>query len=254
MPTARGRGDALAPFRLLARLAAVLVAVLLLGPLAGCGVGAQERNEPAPLPEVLPTPPRPPGSGGGEDLVVYLVSGASLSPVRRAVPERRPQDAVDQLLAGPTRAEVLSGLRTALSPQHLSVLTGPDPGGTVTVTVTRGFTGIGRGNQLLATAQVVFTVTELPGVQAVRVTADGSPVEVPTDEGLSAEPVGREDYASVAAPDRSSTPSPSGGEPSGGEPSGSEPSGGEPSGGNPSTAPPAAPSTPGRRRRDVTGP
>lgn len=197
MPTARGRGDALAPSRLLVRLAAVLVAVLL-GALAGCGVRAQDRGEPAPLPEALPAPPRPPGSGGGEDLVVYLVSGASLSPVRRAAPERRPQDAVDQLLAGPTRSEVVSGLRTALSPQHLSVLTGPDHGGTVTVTVTRGFTGIGGGNQLLAVAQVVWTVTQFPRVDDVLFVFEGSLVAVPTDEGLTDRPVDRADYASVA--------------------------------------------------------
>ena len=98
------------------------MAALLLGLLAGCGVG----------------------------LLVHLVSGTHLSPVRRVVPEQRPQDAVDQLLAGPTRAEVLSGLRTALSPQHLSVLT-----------------GIGGGNQLLAVAQVAWTVTQFPRVDDV---------------------------------------------------------------------------------------
>jgi spore germination protein GerM len=70
----------------------------------------------------------------------------------------------------------------------------------VTVAVSREFTEVAGGNQLLATAQVVFTVTEVPGVAAVRVTADGSPVEVPTDAGLTDEPVRREDYASVAGP------------------------------------------------------
>ena len=194
MPTARGRGDAAAPFRLLT----LLLAGVLLGLLAGWGVGAQGRSEPGPLPGALPTPPRPPGSGSGADLVVYLVSGTSLAPVRRAVPERRPQDAVDQLLAGPTRGEVVSGLRTALSPQHLSVLTGPDHGGTVTVTVTRGFTGIGGGNQLLAVAQVVWTVTQFPRVDDVLFVFEGSLVAVPTDEGLTDRPVDRADYASVA--------------------------------------------------------
>jgi hypothetical protein len=68
-------------------------------------------------------------------------------------------------------------------------------------------------------------------VEAVRITADGSPVEVPTDDGLTAEPVGREDYASVATPVSSPVPS--------------APS---PPPGDPATAPPAAPSRPGRRR------
>ena len=98
----------------------------------------------------------------------------------------------------------------------------------VTIGVSREFTEVAGGNQLLATAQVVFTVTEFPGVEAVRITADGSPVEVPTDDGLTDEPVGRDDYASVAAPVSPPLPSP-------------------PSG-DPGTVPPAAPSTPGRRR------
>lgn len=183
----------------------LLLPVLLLALLAACGLGPQPRGEPVPLPEALPTPPRPPGSGG-DDVVVYLVAGSRLEPVARAVPEGRPQDAVDQLLAGPTRAEVAGGLRTALSPQHLTVLTGPDDDGTVTVTVTRGFTGIGGGNQLLAVAQVVWTVTQFPRVDDVLFALDGGLVAVPTDDGLTDRPVVRSDFSSVA-PAASSSPS-----------------------------------------------
>jgi hypothetical protein len=115
----------------------------------------------------------------------------------------------------------------------------------VTIGVAREFTEVAGGNQLLASAQVVFTVTGFPGVEAVRITADGSPVQVPTDDGLTAEPVGRDDYRSVAAPDPG-PPTPGPAAPS---------TAPETPPADPSTAPPAAPSTPGRRRRrDVTGP
>ncbi|TFV57717.1 hypothetical protein E4P41_14110 [Geodermatophilus sp. DF01-2] len=187
-----GRGDA-AP----ARLSTTSLLIVLLALLTGCGIGAQSREEPVPVADALPTPPRPPGSGGDDELVVYFVAGARLEPVTRSVPSRRPQDAVDRLLAGPTRAEAGAGLRTALSPQHLTVLTGPD-GGTVTVAVTRSFTTIGGGDQLLAVAQVVWTVTQFPRIDDVRFLFEGALVAVPTDEGLTSRPVDRADYASIA--------------------------------------------------------
>jgi hypothetical protein len=196
--------------------------------LSGCGVGAQSAPEPVSIPQPLPSESVGDGAPGGPRVTVWFVRGARLEAAQR--PAGRPgiDAALDALLAGPTRAEVVDGLRTALSPQSLTPdrPTSADP--VVTVAVSREFTEVAGGNQLLATAQVVFTVTEFPGVESVRVTAEGSPVEVPTDDGLSAEPVGRADYASVAAPDRSPDP--------------------PPPGGGPSTAPPAAPSTPGRRR------
>lgn len=217
------------------RAARTLAAVLVL---TGCGVGAQSEPEPISIPR--PTAPESGATEGaaGTGLRVWFVRDDRLEAAER--PAERPgiDAALDALAAGPTRDEVVDGLRTALSPQSLAPDRPVPPGAVVTVGVSREFTEVAGGNQLLATAQLVFTVTEVAGVEAVRITADGSPVEVPTDDGLTAEPVGREDYASVAG--------------SGGPPS--------PSGGDPVTSPPAAPSTPGRRRphrvpvRDMTVP
>jgi spore germination protein GerM len=69
--------------------------------------------------------------------------------------------------------------------------------GVATVSVTPGFPGLSGGNQLLAVAQVVWTLTELPTVTAVRFSVDGTPVEIPTDDGLTDRPVDRDDYRSV---------------------------------------------------------
>jgi sporulation and spore germination protein len=223
------------------RAVLALVAALVL---TGCGVGAQPDPEPVSIPRPSTPEAGVAGTADGPRVTVWFVRGSRLEAAERPVERPAVDTALAALVAGPTRSEVVDGLRTALSPQSLTPDRPVSTDDVVTIAVSREFTEVAGGNQLLATAQVVFTVTELPGVEAVRVTADGSPVEVPTDEGLSAEPVGREDYASVAAPDRSPTPSPTS----------PPPSGGEPSGGDPSTTPPAAPSTPGRRRRDVTGP
>lgn len=208
-----------------------VLAVAAATALAGCGVGPQ----PAPEEVGVPLPTAPPsgaaGDAGGDRVTVWFVRGSRLEAAERPAGRPGVDAALDALATGPTRAEVVEGLRTALSPQSLTPDRPLAPAAVVTVGVSREFTEVAGGNQLLATAQVVFTVTEFPGVESVRIVTGGSPVEVPTDEGLTAEPVGRDDYASVAVPEGPPAPSP----------------GGEP-GGEPGTVPPAAPSTPGRRR------
>lgn len=217
------------------RAVPALLAALVL---SACGVGTQARPEPIDIPAPSAAQPGSSGALDGPRVTVWFVRGARLEAAER--PTERPgiDGALEALVAGPTRAEVVGGLRTALSPQSLTPDRPAAADAVVTVAVSREFTEVAGGNQLLASAQVVFTVTEFPGVESVRITADGSPVEVPTDEGLTAEPVDRDDYASVAPPERPAGP----------------PSSGEAPPADPSTAPPAAPSTPGRRRRDVTGP
>ncbi len=83
---------------------------------------------------------------GRREITVYLVRGTRLEGVPRKVAEWRPQTSLDVLLAGPTRNEAVSGLRTALSPQDLAVLPGPVDAGTATISVSREFAGIRGGN------------------------------------------------------------------------------------------------------------
>ncbi|TQN42628.1 sporulation and spore germination protein [Blastococcus colisei] len=176
----------------------VLAALVLLLLLVGCGVDAQDRPEGIDIPEPSTTDPPPATDGGSREVTVFFVRGARLEPAERSSARADVTSVLELLVAGPTRGEVIGGLRTALAPQSLT----PEPSGTtgpvVTIAVTREFTDVAGGNQLLAVAQVVWTVTQVPGVDLVRVTSDGQPVEVPTDEGLTDQPVGRSDYLSVA--------------------------------------------------------
>lgn len=149
------------------------------------------------MPTLQPDAVDPPVPSGWRQAAVFFLRGSDLEAVPRRVAERAPQVVVDLLLAGPTRTEVVSGLRTALSPQDLTVLSGPDGDGLITVGISREFAGMAGGNQLLAVAQVVWTVTQLPRVDRVCFTLDGAFVEVPTDTGLSDQPVHRADYMSV---------------------------------------------------------
>ncbi|MGY2066122.1 GerMN domain-containing protein [Blastococcus sp. SYSU DS0619] len=176
----------------------VLTALLCtLALLTGCGVEPQESPEvlTIPVPEVSAAGQRT--EANGPALTVYFVRGTTLAAVERATPLADAPSALDRLVQGPTRVEVIGGLRTALAPQSLLVDEGV-PGGITSVSVTREFTGITGGNQLLAVAQVVWTLTDLPGTTQVRFLADGVPVEVPTDSGLTEQPVSRDHFRSVA--------------------------------------------------------
>jgi hypothetical protein len=179
------------------RTRVVIIGALLV--LAGCGVEPQAQPEPL----VVQAPPaaEPSGEPGpdGPLVTVFFVRGTELAPVARPAAGSDATAAMDQLTTGPTRPEVLSGLRTALAPQSLAVDEGL-PGGLTSVSVTRDFTAVTGANQLLAVAQVVWTLTDLPETTEVRFLADGVPVEVPTDEGLTDQPVERDDYQSVAPP------------------------------------------------------
>lgn len=185
---------------------ALAVALCLLAVLTACGVDPQPQPERIAVPTAPPGTVPPPADDAGQEVVVYLVRGADLAPVTRATREVTPASAVTLLAAGPTREEVvIRDLRTAVAPQSIAVDVGL-PGGITAVSVTREFAGITGGNQLLAVAQVVWTLTELPGTARVLFLLDGRPLEVPTDDGLSEGPVGRDQLLSVAPPAEPETP------------------------------------------------
>ncbi|MCA0145371.1 GerMN domain-containing protein [Blastococcus sp. LR1] len=142
---------------------------------------------------------------------MWFVRDDRLEPVFRPVTPADPRTALDALVAGPTTVEVDGGLSTALTPEPLRTSGPSEEDPTVTVSVTRGFSGLVGGGQQLAVAQVVWTVTQFPGVDGVRFTGDGQALEVPTDDGLTAGPVGRDDYPSITP---EPTPPPAEGPPS----------------------------------------
>ena len=182
----------------------LLAAVALL--LVACGVSTQDRPErisvadpPTAGQDVTP-------SGDGPRVTVYFVRGARLEPVQRSVGTSDLATALQLLAAGPTRREVVTGLRTAVAPQTFSVSRTSPEDPTVSIDVPPEFTSVAGGNQLLAVAQLVWTVTQFPDVDRVRVSSQGKPLEVPTDEGLTDSPVSRDDYRTVAP--RGDDPSP----------------------------------------------
>jgi hypothetical protein len=130
-------------------------------------------------------------------LDVYWVTGDSVSPLRRPNTESTVAEAVGALRAGPTVGESLAGYRNAITSEDM-ILGASEGAGRATVDLSSEFLLLPSGEQLLVLAQVVYTLTVIPGVGLVEFQLEGSPLSVPTSDGSSkSEPVSRDDYDDV---------------------------------------------------------
>jgi spore germination protein GerM len=138
-----------------------------------------------------------------EKATIFLVQGERLAPVQRELPAPVSVESVlETLAAGPTATEVQLGLRTALlTPGTAALLmrSGGVSGGIATIDLGQTFTEIAGRDQIVALAQIVSTVTGLPGVGRARFTLDGQPVGILRGDGaVTTETVSRDDYATLA--------------------------------------------------------
>ncbi|WP_435769516.1 GerMN domain-containing protein [Nocardioides sp. SYSU DS0651] len=182
----------------------VLVAVLATVLLGACGVPLQDEPHPVPT-RSADLEPETDAGGAAYTARVFLVSGDALAPVVRETDDRSVRSVLDLLAAGPTREEREQGLSTALGAGRFDarLARSQRPGGPVVVVVSvpSQFLATGGDEQLLAAAQVVWTVTAWRESARVRMEADGRPIELPTDRGLTGRSVTRADYRSVAPAD-----------------------------------------------------
>ena len=134
-----------------------------------------------------------------EKATLFLVQGERLAPVQRELPAPVSVDTIlEALAAGPTTTEVQLGLRTALLASGL-MKSGGVSGGIATIDLGQPFTEIAGRDQIVALAQIVSTVTGLPGVGRVRFTLDGQPVGILRGDGaVTTDTVSRDDYATLA--------------------------------------------------------
>src|SRR6478672_298658 len=103
--------------------------------------------------------------------------------------------AMKALLAGPSPAELASGLGTSV-PAGTKLLGISIKKGVATVDLTSQYqSGGGSLSMKARLAQVVYTLTQFPTVRAVLFHLDGEPVNVFSGEGIVLDhPVGRKDY------------------------------------------------------------
>jgi spore germination protein GerM len=134
-----------------------------------------------------------------EKATIFLVQGERLAAVQRELPAPVSVESVlETLAAGPTATEVQLGLRTALLAPGL-MRSGGVSGGIATIDLGQPFTEIAGRDQIVALAQIVSTVTGLPGVGRAQFTLDGQPVGILRGDGaVTTETVSRDDYATLA--------------------------------------------------------
>lgn len=190
------------------RWPAVLVTVLVL--MAACGVDAEDQSRTVTLPD--PVDPTASEAETPEDdpadavaATVYLVDNDGLlHPASRSIPATDDPAVhltavVNAVIDGPSGAEVATDLRSAI-PVSVELNSINVSDGVAAVDVSRAFESVGGPEELLATAQLVLTVTAVPGVDAVRLLLDGVPSRLPMPGGsLVTEPVVRASYLELLA-------------------------------------------------------
>lgn len=181
--------------------AACLASVAVLT--GACGVPMDGRPRVIPRQEVpfdllRPSqPPRPASAapGQGVSVQVFFARGDRLAPVPRATATASVQEVVRHLLLGPRGEEAEGGVRSALGPRT-RVLSARVEDRVAVIDLSSDFAEVRGEEQVLAVAQVVYSVTGVVGVDGVRLLLEGRAVEVPTGEGtLTERPLARADFA-----------------------------------------------------------
>jgi hypothetical protein len=188
--------------------AAVKLVVLPAFLIVGCGVPVDDEARVLPtasVPYGLLEPRRPGATPSGAGIthgrlavhVAFVVGEAGIRLVDRAVEAGPPPDVAQELLGqlqtGPTDAERRRGLESTLQVTGLRLAGITD--GVAAVEI------LGEGPRQvpdrlpLTVAQVVFTMTSVPGVDAVVLRRAGQPVDAPLPDGsLTSAPLTPRDY------------------------------------------------------------
>jgi spore germination protein GerM len=166
----------------------LLAFVLLCVVVSACAVGTDEAPRDIEQATVLVRDTNDDAQAAGGAGRIYLtVPGVSGEPTRLRSVARDvgddPDAVVAALLAGPNGDEFTDQLRTAL-PDGLQVITlQRRAGGIVDLDVTDEIQQLSGDVQVLALAQIVYTVSELNGIEAVRISVDGESVQWPDGNG-----------------------------------------------------------------------
>jgi spore germination protein GerM len=160
----------------------------------------REASLPAALREETSSTTTTTGPGGeSEEVTVYFINAEQrLGPVKRRVTSPvTVKKVLEKLFAGPTDAERLSGLHTAIS-GDTAVLGADVDHQIATVNVSKDFAFGPVPEQIIAFAQVVFTAVEVDGVIGVLFARNGKRLVVAQGDGSSTSvPLSRAAYPQV---------------------------------------------------------
>ena len=134
-------------------------------------------------------------------LDVYWIDGSTIRPIRRADVDATLDSAVEALRAGPLFSDTEAGLRSAI-PSSDMIDSATVQSGTATINLASSFLTLPGTEQTLAIAQIVYTVTNLPGTGLVEFRLGDRPLSVPTSDGQpSRGALSRDDYVDLLAAD-----------------------------------------------------
>ncbi len=187
--------------RVLARLAAVLVAGALV---SACSVGTDASpqlisRKAVPFGLLAPNTSTTTPAESAQGMTIFLEVTGHLVTVNRLVPQPATlRSALRALGRGPTSAESAAGITSPVSTASPLTLLSHN-GETVVVNVGTSFSALSGQDQIVAAAQLVYTLTLFPGVHQIVIRVGGQRTLVPTATGrISANPLTRSAYASLA--------------------------------------------------------
>jgi hypothetical protein len=102
-------------------------------------------------------------------------------------------DLVEILLLGPTAEEVQAQFNTAI-PSGTELINARTQGQVLTVNLSAEILDLDRQNLTRAVAQIVYTATELDGIEAVQLEIDSERLSAPTAGGDTTEPLRTYDF------------------------------------------------------------
>jgi len=180
----------------------LLVALGLL--VAACGVGTDASPQlisQKSVPFELLKPPTPTTSAGAptQGITVFFGGSQQLVTVNRIVPAPATvRSALGALGQGPTSAESAAGVLSPVSTATPLTLISHN-GDTVVIDVGASFSALSSHDQIVAAAQLVYTLTLFPGVRQVDIRVGGQRTLMPTATGrIASGPLNRSAYASLA--------------------------------------------------------
>lgn len=168
--------------------------------LTGCGLPSDNGPEiidPSAVPgDLLATDGASPAPSeqGLATTVFFVRDGRLAGRPRRVISDNVAAAAVRALLLGPSPKETATGIATAV-PSNTRLISLDLTGSVASVDLSDEFGTVGGSQQVLAVAQIVYTLTASRSIGQVRFAIEGRPVEVPDGSGsLSTAPRTRADY------------------------------------------------------------
>ena len=182
------------------RLLIVAVAVTL----SACGIPQDRSPRPFDQAQTVPLQPARPASrdvlpASGQR--VFFVAGVGANGAGRLVQVVRDvhataREVLAELFKGPTDLERGRRVQTAIPTDTTLLDVKSEAADTIAVYLDNALSGTAGERQILAVAQIVYTVTALDGVRKVRILVNNAPREWPTEDGTPrSEPLTRFTYA-----------------------------------------------------------